>query len=128
MDIFGAVLLIFMTALSVYDIRTRKLPVAILRAGIALALVRPALFFLLSGPSTEQQRLLTVALLGALPGLTVTALSFITDKIGRGDGAVMIMIGLFEDCTFVTLASCIGCIFLAVCSGILPPHLYTVRE
>ena len=119
MDIFGAVLLVFMTALSVYDIRTRKLPVAILRAGIALALVRPALFFLLSGPSTEQQRLLTVALLGALPGLTVTALSFISDKIGRGDGIVLIMMGMFENCSFVTAVSCIACFSLAVFSGIL---------
>ena len=119
MDLFGAVLLIFMTVLSVYDIRIRKLPVVILRAGIALALVRPALFFLLSGPSAEQQRLLTVALLGALPGIAVTALSFISDKVGRGDGIVLIMMGMLENCSFVTTASCIACLTLAVFSGIL---------
>ncbi|MBO7096177.1 MAG: hypothetical protein J6W85_04140 [Lachnospiraceae bacterium] len=119
MDIFGAVLIIFMTVLSVCDIRMRKLPVVILRAGIALALARPVLFFLVSGPSTEQQRLLSVALLGALPGLTVTALSFISDKVGRGDGIVLIMMGMLENCSFVTTASCIACLTLAVFSGIL---------
>ena len=119
MDLFEVVLNLLMTILSVFDMKMRKIPVCLIIFGMGIALLRLALIFPWNGPPSEQQRIFTVALLGALPGLVVTALSFITDKIGRGDGAVMIMIGLFEDCTFVTLASCIGCIFLAVCSGIL---------
>ena len=108
MDLFEVVLNLLMTILSVFDMKMRKIPVSLIIFGMGIALLRLALIFPWNGPPSEQQRIFTVALLGALPGLAVTALSFITDKIGRGDGAVMIMIGLFEDCTFVTLASCIG--------------------
>ena len=119
MDIFGYFLVVLMIALSVFDIKTRKLPVCLLAFGIAVALLRVVFVFSRGGPPSEQQRILTVALLGALPGFAMTSLSFMSDKIGKGDGVVMIMVGLFEDCSFVTLASCAGCILLALCSGLL---------
>ena len=119
MDVFGTLLLGIMTALSVCDIRIRKLPVVLLWTGMALAIIRPVLVFLLCGPSSEQQRLFTVALLGALPGIAMTALSFISDKVGRGDGIVLIIVGMFENCSFVTFASCVACLALALFSGIL---------
>ena len=119
MDIFGFVPIGFMTILSVFDMKMKKLPAGLLASGVAVALLRLVIVFLRSGPPSEQQRILTVALLGALPGLTVTALSFISDKIGRGDGIVLIMMGMFENCSFVTVVSCIACFSLAVFSGIL---------
>ena len=119
MDLFGVVLGIFMTVLSVFDIRIRKLPIVLLKAGIALALFRPVLFFLLYGSPAEQQRMFSVALLGALPGIAVTGLSFISDKVGRGDGIVLVIMGMFESCSFVTAASCVACLTLACFSAVL---------
>ena len=119
MDYFEITLVVFMTVLSIFDIGTRKLPVILLKAGAVLAVFRLAYILSMNGPPSEQQRILTVALLGALPGAAMTAVSFITDKVGRGDGVVLIILGLFENCSFVTLVSCMACQGLAVFSGIL---------
>ena len=119
MDYFGLFLPIILTILSVFDIRMRKLPTVLLMAGVITAVIRLIMILPLNGPLSEQQRIVTVALLGALPGIAMTGLSYITDKVGKGDGVVLIIMGLFENCFFVTLASCMACFGLAVFSGIL---------
>lgn len=105
--------------LSVFDIRNRKLPVSILSFWIIPVLIRPVLAILRCGPLSEQHRILVTALLGALPGIALTALSYVSDKVGKGDGVVLIILGLSENCSFVIAVTCIACITLSVFSGIL---------
>ena len=119
MYFFELIFIVLMTVLSVFDIKMRKIPVCLIMLGMAGALLRVAAIFPWGGPSSEQQRILTVALLGALPGIAMTTLSYVSGKIGRGDGLVTVMLGMLSDCSFVTLASCVACISLALFSGVL---------
>ena len=72
-----------------------------------------------SSPPTELVKRVVTALLGAVPGVFLTILSFYSDKVGRGDGIVMMILGLTESCTFSMILICISCMVLAFFSGVL---------
>ncbi len=110
---------IYLSILSVWDVKKRELPVFLLICGgLAVILYRITLS-IICGPSSEQLKVWIAALLGALPGLLLTVLSYYTDKIGRGDGIVIMIVGACENCTFAAILICMACIFLTVVSVIL---------
>lgn len=111
--------IIYLFVLSVLDIKTRKIPVRMLQLGslaVLLLIVAESLLYL---PPSELFRRVMTALLGAIPGVLLTVLSFYTNKIGKGDGPVLILIGLMENSTFSMIVICLACISLALFSGIL---------
>lgn len=58
-------------------------------------------------------------LLSALPGVALWTLSFLTEgKIGRGDGDMVLVIGLLMGWEGCMAALCAACLFAAVFSGI----------
>ena len=112
-------LIIYLLVLSGMDVRSRKLPALLLHGGAAFVLIcllAGGLFWL---PSSELIRRVMTALLGAIPGLMLYVLSFYSDKIGRGDGMVLMIIGLTENWTFSMSLICTACLGLAVFSGVL---------
>ena len=112
-------ILIYLIILSAWDIKMCKLPVSLLVCGgIAVFAYRVTVTFV-CGPSPEQLNAWMAALLGALPGLLLTVLSHYTDKVGRGDGPVMMIIGFCENCTYAAILICLACIFLTLVSVVL---------
>ena len=110
---------IYLSILSVWDVKKRELPVFLLICGgLAVILYRITLS-IICGPSSEQLKVWIAALLGALPGLLLTVLSYYTDKIGRGDGIVIMIVGACENCIFAAILICMACVFLTVVSVIL---------
>ena len=111
--------LINMLIISVSDIKTRKIPLSMLLVLMLTALYQVMMKICNAGPSAELLRGVMAALLGALPGVALTVLSVYSDKVGRGDGLVVAIIGLCESCTFATLMMCFACILLALFSMVL---------
>ena len=117
--IFSLLLIIYLILLSVSDIRTRKLPVLMLKAGATFVILYVAGKCLLDMPPTELIRRVMTALLGAFPGGALVLLSRHSDKIGSGDGVVLMLIGISESYTFSMLLICISCMALALFSGVV---------
>lgn len=110
---------IYLSILSVWDVKKRELPVFLLICGGLAVILYRIMLSIICGPSSEQLKAWIAALLGALPGLLLTVLSYYTDKIGRGDGIVIMIVGACENCTFAAILICMACIFLTVVSVIL---------
>ncbi len=110
-SIFVFCMLLF---LSVCDIRSRMIPKGVIIAGCVGALIKVILQVLGEGPLAEQLGFLIYALSGALPGTVLVMLSFFSDKIGRGDGAVLLFAGIGKTCMHSMILICIACILLAV--------------
>jgi leader peptidase (prepilin peptidase)/N-methyltransferase len=117
--IFRLLLAVYLLILSFADIKNRKIPVFMLWAGLGLVIVWFSAGVSLSSPPGELVRRVMTALLGAVPGGFLTFLSFYSDKVGRGDGLVLMILGLTENCTFSMTLICAACLGLAIFSGIL---------
>ena len=117
--VLSVLLIIYLLALSVSDIKTRKIPVILLRAGMVTVLFFLAVQNLVLLPPSELIGRVLTALLGAIPGLLLMILSFYSDKIGKGDGIVIMTVGLTENCTFSMVLICTACLGLAFFSGLL---------
>ncbi len=117
--IFRCLWLVYLMVLSVLDIKTRKIPIRMIQIGALAVLLLIVAESLLGLPPSEPAGRVMTALLGAIPGVLLTVLSIYTNKIGRGDGPVLILIGLMENCTFSMIVVCLACICLALFSGIL---------
>ncbi|MBP5554681.1 MAG: prepilin peptidase [Lachnospiraceae bacterium] len=117
--IFRLLLVVYLLVLSFDDIKHRKVPVFVLWIGLGFVLVWLSAGINVSSPPEELVRRVMTALLGAVPGGLLTFLSFYSDKVGRGDGLVLMILGLTENCMFSMILICAACIGLAVFSGIL---------
>lgn len=113
------IMLIYLSVLSIWDMKKRELPAAAIKFGGMAVILYRITVSVICGPSSEQLKAWTVALLGALPGLLLTVLSYYTDKIGRGDGPVIMIVGACENCTYAAILICMACIFLTAVSVIL---------
>ncbi|MCR4791723.1 MAG: hypothetical protein K5871_03165 [Lachnospiraceae bacterium] len=109
----------YLCVLSVSDIRFRAIRGPYIIIGIVAGMIHLIMMAVSGGPLTERFRMILVALLGALPGLLITILSFYTDKVGRGDGLVLMIIGLFESCMMSSIIICMGCMMLGAVSIVL---------
>lgn len=77
-------LVLYFIALSVWDIRKKQLPAIILLLGMAISLVYG--LWNTNGP---------ILLLGIIPGMLLMLMGFLTrEKVGYGDGIMVIIIGL----------------------------------
>ena len=119
MSFFQLLMSFYLCLISVWDVRIRRIPVLLIYAGCFGVFVRLLITCVVCGPSTELVRSLSVALLGAVPGLIMTILSFYSSKVGIGDGIVLIIVGITESCTTIAIVMCLACILLSVLAGIL---------
>lgn len=117
--IFKYLMIIYLLILSYDDIRLKKVPVFMLKIGLASVCIWLFSDAFLPMPPSEPVRRVVTALLGAFPGGALTGLSLISDKVGKGDGIVMIIVGMTESCSFAMILICISCVGLALVSGIL---------
>ena len=115
----GTILMfLYLSLISVSDIRSRKIPGVLLKIGLLFSFLSVSAR-IISGPSSEPVVRVMTALLGAVPGLVLIILAGYSDKIGRGDGMVLLIIGITESCTFSMILMSAACIMLAIFSGVL---------
>lgn len=113
------VMFLYLSVLSVSDLKSRKIPGLLLRIGLLFSFLYVSAMIFVFGPSAEMLIRVMTALAGALPGLALAILSGYSDKIGRGDGMVLMMIGITESCTFSMILMSAACVILALFSGVL---------
>lgn len=100
------ILMMYFVWLSVWDIRKKELPATLLLTGLGVSLV----YGVWNG---EGVRLLV----GLLPGMLLILMGFLTrEKVGYGDGAMVIVIGLvtgWPGCFLIYLIAQFGVLFWA---------------
>lgn len=117
--VFSILLFIYLLILSYDDIRSNKIPVFMLRIGLMAVCTWILAGIFIPMPPSEPVRRVMTALLGAFPGGLLLGLSLYSDKVGKGDGIVLMIIGATESCSFSMILICISCVGLAAVSGIL---------
>lgn len=56
------------------------------------------------------------ALLGVIPGLALVLLASVTEQIGKGDGLVLMSVGLITGYADCIMLACFSMLFMSVCS------------
>lgn len=109
-----ALALVLLCICSVFDIRKKELPLMILITGF-LAALGTNMWYIYKGLET-----VSGIAESSLPGMLFLLLSFCTrEKVGYGDGLMLIILGLFLGFFRCFLILCIGLIFLSVLALIL---------
>lgn len=106
------IVMTFLIILSICDIRERKIPVVFLTGGVISVIVYEAAVVAGGGS-------LKAALLGAVPGIVITAAAFITGKIGTADGIVLAALGAINDYRSIVSIISISMVLMAVLSLLL---------
>ena len=104
---------------SFYDIKNKEISIYLLILSALIVASGVAIKFVGAEPSAERIRVILGVLLGAVPGTLLTVLSFYTNKIGRGDGMVVMLIGMSESCSFAAVMMCLACLMLSAVSVFL---------
>lgn len=103
--------LLYMSVCTVYDIRHREIPLLILLFGIAAAF-GVDLWWIREGAVTVVETGMAL-----LPGVFFLLTSFFTkEKVGYGDGLLLVILGLLLGAYQCFLILCIGLVFSAVVS------------
>lgn len=90
---------------SIFDIRWKKIPTALLVAGAAWAVVCIILQILREGAGAA----LVAVLISVFPGMALLVLSLLTEKkVGSGDGLILILLGLYEGVERAVPVFCLG--------------------
>ena len=90
---------------SVFDIKWKKIPAALLMAGAAGALVCVIMQIMRGGAEAA----LMATLISVFPGAALLFLSLLTEKkVGSGDGLIMILLGLYEGVECAVPVFCLG--------------------
>lgn len=97
--------IILLTVGSLFDIRWKRIPTALLMAGGVWAVVCITSQFLQEGVGVT----LGAALFSVLPGAALLLISLVTEKkVGSGDGLILILLGLFEGVECAVPIFCLG--------------------
>ena len=94
--IFTMIMFLYLIVLSVSDVKSRKLPAGLLRLGFFISVFSILIGCFWGRPLSELPRRVMTALLGAVPGVMLIVLSYYSDKVGRGDGIVLAIVGITE--------------------------------
>lgn len=109
--------LIYLLALSIMDIRERKISIAWLAAG-AVAVCGVLLLEKIAF-GTDGEELMVRSLLGVIPGIFLLAVARLTGKAGYGDGLVLILLGIGFGYLFCVVLLCLSLFLLSLCSVVL---------
>lgn len=107
-------LLIYLAVLGLFDWRERKVPLILLIGGLMAAFLYQA--YLLYHSLAEWQWFLVSALLGVLPGFFMLIMARLTDKVGYGDGLVLLNIGLLTSYKSCILLLCFSTLTMSIFS------------
>ena len=100
---------------SIFDIRKKSIPIQILVAAGIWAVICLTLSVTENGAEV-----LAGSLPGLLPGAVLLMLGFLTQqKVGYGDGILLIIMGLMEGVRMVLLTFCIGLFLQSILAVIL---------
>lgn len=106
--------------LSIFDGRERRIPAICIYVGL-LGAAGVVLYECIREP-VKWKWIILSALLGVFPGALMLALSYVTGKVGQGDGLVLIVVGMltgYASCLllicFSLLAMSFWCIGMLVC-------------
>lgn len=89
------VLWVYLLVLAVFDLREQKVPVVLLVAGSAMALIWRVVLLLGHREGWQWEAISVCA--GMMPGMIMLAVAKFTGKAGLGDGWVLLNLGLFTD-------------------------------
>lgn len=104
-----------LTVSSVFDIRKKIIPIQVLVVGGIWAVICLTISVARNGAEV-----LTGALPGLLPGAGLMVLGFLTQqKVGYGDGILLMIMGLMEGGRIVLLTFCIGLFLQSILAVIL---------
>ena len=84
-------LAIYLVVLSYFDSRECKIPLAMIGGGFWAVFI--CLLYRCLGNPSEWKWIVLTAVLGMLPGGFMTGVSYITGKVGMGDGLVLMIAG-----------------------------------
>lgn len=107
-------LLIYLAVLGLFDWRKRKVPLILLIGGLTAAFLYQV--YLLYHNRAEWQWFLVSALLGVLPGLFMLMMARLTEKIGYGDGLVLLNMGLLTSYKSCILLLCFSTLTMSIFS------------
>ena len=111
-------LAIYLIVLSFFDSRECKVPLVLISGGFVMALVC-LLCRCLANPSEWEWIVLTVVL-GMLPGAFMAGASYITGKIGMGDGFVLMIAGMLIGYKRCLILLCFSLLIMSAwCIGVL---------
>lgn len=106
---------LMLTVSSVFDVRKKRIPIQVLIAGGIWAVICLTISAVRNGAEV-----LTGALPGLLPGAGLLVLGFLTQqKVGYGDGILLMIMGLMEGGKMVILAFCIGLFLQSILAVLL---------
>lgn len=106
---------LMLTVSSVFDVRKKRIPIQVLIAGGIWAVICLTISAVRNGAEV-----LTGALPGLIPGAGLLALGFLTQqKVGYGDGILLMIMGLMEGGKMVLLAFCIGLFLQSILAVLL---------
>ena len=106
---------LMLTISSIFDIQKRIIPIQVLIGGSIWAVI-----CLVAAVVRNGTEVFVVALPGMLPGAGLLVLGFLTQqKVGYGDGILLMIMGLLEGGRMVILTFCIGLFLQSVLAVIL---------
>lgn len=112
--------LLYLIILSIMDIREKQVPLYLLAAGLILAIIIGI------GEETKEglnsgMNLLNIGgkiLLGMIPGVFFLGMAWLTGKAGKGDGIVVMIVGILSDYRICMAVFCTSLLLIsafAVC-------------
>lgn len=115
MKILGV--LSYLSLLSIFDVREKKVPVIFVAAGIvAVFIVRFYEGVVNDINNTNEVRLLAEMVLGMVPGIFLLVVAKLTGKAGYGDGAVLLILGILDGYLMCATLLCISLFLMSMFS------------
>lgn len=107
----------YLSLLSVFDLREKKVPVILVAAGsVAVLIVRFYEGVVSDISNIDEVRLLAEIVLGMVPGIFLLVVAKITGKVGYGDGAVLLILGILDGYLMCAALLCISLFLMAMLS------------
>lgn len=110
------IILVYMAMLSIFDLRENKVPAIILLVGVIAAFMYSMILISITGYIVEG---FASVLLGAVPGMLLSAIAATTKKAGMADGIILALLGIVTDYRRALLVFCISMVVMALFSTVL---------
>lgn len=106
-------MMFYLTILSIWDIREKKIPIQLLVLGTSAVCVICAINLFFSGDLFWK---IVTLIYGVVPGGCMIAIAIATEKIGLGDGWTMMIVGLVLNYKMCIAILAVSMLLMAICS------------